>query len=129
MEKEYFKIGKKKVINGVTYICPDYFSDGMSEGCFYKDEEAFENNPNEVCYVPEAAFDFFFEDSVQIDGEDYYKVDDNMLYTRKDFEKLIGDYIELGELDVDEDNYPTVEGCFQECLWLCPETWLEGFDY
>ena len=80
MDKDYSHMaGKHIVIDGVNYFSNEYFGDGLSNGYVYKNEQAFCENPDEVCYIPEAAFSD--ATPVTIDGVDYYKVDDTVYRT------------------------------------------------
>ena len=114
MDKDYSHMaGKHIVIDGVNYFSNEYFGDGLSNGYVYKNEQAFYENPDEVCYIPEYAF----EDAEKIEhnGETYYLVNG---YTRKSLEALI-------EGEVDEDNEPiNIEYFFQKLEWAYPETYL-----
>lgn len=44
-----------------------YEGNNYGEGFIYKDTEAFENNPDEICYIPEQAFNENFE----MDDQDF----------------------------------------------------------
>lgn len=118
MEKEYLKVGEKRVINGVTYVCPDFYG----QGTIFKDEEAFEKHPDEICYVPEYAFE---EPCYKIEGKKFYRVKE---YTRKDLEKLVQECRDSNE-DMDEEELPTARGVFEICDWQYPETFLSEIGY
>lgn len=106
--------GKKIIVNGDTFYQQGYYSlDGMEYGYIYKNEQAFCENPDEICYIPEHEFDD--ADWIDVDGERYYCVNG---YTRKDLEELVKD-------EVDEDGDPIDVEYFFECLqWAFPETYL-----
>ena len=113
--KDYVMVGKKVVVNGKTY----YQNAGYGEGYIYKDEKAFAENTDDVCYIPEHAFDDAEE--IEVDGETYYDVEDT--YTRKQLEELCKDYFD------DEDKPIDVEYLFGELEWTYPQTRLEEFTY
>ena len=116
MEKEYRQmVGKKITINGETFYSQEYFSyDGLSYGYIFKDERAFYENPEEVCYIPEHAFDDAEE--IVVNGEMFYAVNG---YTREDLEELIKNR-------VDEEGEPIdIEYFFDKLVWAYPETYLE----
>lgn len=114
MEKYYEIAGKKATQDGQAFYQNEYYSfDGLSYGYIFKDEKAFKENPKEVCYIPEHAFDDAEE--VIIDGETYYAVDG---YTRESLEELI-----KGE--VDEEGEPIeIEDFFNILEWAYPETYI-----
>lgn len=111
--------GKKITINGETFYSQEYFSfDGLSYGMIFKDERAFYENPDEVCYIPEHAFDDAEE--IVVNDETFYAVDG---YTRENLEELIKN-------EVDEDGEPIdIEYFFNRLVWACPETYLEEMAY
>lgn len=127
MERELIKIGKKAVVNGITYFCPEYRDNGMEYGTYYKDEDAFWNHPKEVCYIPEAAFEYYADEEesnyIEIEGKKYYSEEILDTYTREDFESMIGDEDDYAE-DADGDEI-TAEILFYGCKWQCPETYLK----
>lgn len=106
--------GKKVTIGEDTFYSNEYYSfDGLSYGYVYKNEQAFYENPDEVCYIPEYAFSD--AEKIEHNGETYYLVNG---YTRKDLEALI-------DGEVDEDNEPiNIEYFFQKLEWAYPETYL-----
>lgn len=111
-------IGKKKMIDGILWFSPEYYSDGCSFGTIFKDDDAFKNNPSDVCYIPESSF--IDAPSIETEGETYYLVDG---YSRTDLENLIGD-------NKDEDgNEIDVADFFCELTWACPETYLNEITY
>ena len=119
MVKDGYKIGKKKVVDGETLYSPEYYDNGCCFGTIYKDSTAFYNNPDEVCYVPEHAFDF--SSVAHVDGEDNYYVASG--YTRRDLENLIE-----GCEDADGDSID-IEDFFDSLIWCCPETRLSEISY
>lgn len=114
MKKDYEMAGKKATVNGQTFYSNEYYSfDGLSYGFVFKDEKAFRENPDEICYIPEHAFDDAEE--VIINGETFYAVEG---YTRNALEQLI-------EGEIDEDGDPIdIEYFFQKLEWAYPETYL-----
>ena len=87
MAKEYRTYGERRVVNGVTYYSQGCCSDGMEYGWVFKDERAFAEQPDEVCYIPEHAFDDV--EPIEIDGERFYPVDSVGGYTRRQLEELV----------------------------------------
>ena len=119
--------GNKKVIDGMTYYSQSECSDGMECGYVFKDYDAFNNRPNEVCYIPEHAFDDV--KPIQIDGEDFYPAEELSCYTRNDLERLLLD--DDGKplyTDADEDSV-SVEWFFDSLFWCYPETKMNELDY
>ncbi len=117
MKKDYVLIGKKISVNGIDYYQPDY----SGEGDVYKNEQAFEENPDEVCYIPEHAFDDL--EPVMIDGAEYYEANG---YTRNDLAELIGDGI-FG--DEEEDKWTVEQFFYIKCQWAYPETYIEELSH
>jgi len=112
-------VGKKIVIDGETLYSPEYHDDGLTYGYVFKDYDAFQNSPDDVCYIPEHAFD----DETPIvssEGNDYYRVDG---YTRKDLERLIAHEIDEDEEPIDIDYF------FGSLMWCYPETRLAEMTY
>lgn len=106
---EYEIIGEKRVINGETYYKPGYLDMGCNYGHVYKNEQAFKENPDEVCYIAEGAFKD--AEPTIIDGEKFYHEDEVGGDTRKTLEELC------------EPNDPwDVEELFQELVWTFPST-------
>ena len=116
-DEDYVMVGKKVVVNGKTY----YQGSGFDEGYIYKDEKAFAENTDDVCYIPEGAFDD--AEDIEIDGETYFDVDSDDTYTRKQLEELCKGYFD------DEDNPIDVEYLFGELEWTYPTTLLQEFTY
>lgn len=109
MAKEYLKVGEKKRIDGTLMFKPDEYSDGLVDGCIFKDEEAYENDWNAVCYIPEHAFDHCEKDS-----EGFYEVTG---YTHNDL------------LDMCYGNREWCDYLFQsKCLWAYPDTYMTEWD-
>ena len=112
------RIGKKIVLNGETLYQPDYYDDGITFGTIFKDYDAFYNNPDAVCYIPEAFFDDC--DSETVEGEKFYRTDG---YTRRNLELLLT--ADDGTSYKDEDgDVIDVENFFYGLLWACPETYF-----
>lgn len=108
--KDYLLIGQKTVIGDDVMFTPGYYDDGCSFGTIFKDERAFYEQPNEVCYIPEATFS-----EAEPVGVDLFCVEG---YTRRDLEGLV-------EGEVDEEGEPiSVEDFFHSLLCACPETYL-----
>lgn len=94
-----------------------YFLFGNSEnGFIFKDYEAYENDWDAPCYVPEYAAE---DMAVTIDGIEYEcggSKDKCDWYSHKDLLKICG-Y-----------NHKICDGLFQEIDWCYPRTWLEDCD-
>lgn len=118
MKKDYVIIGKKISVNGIDYYQPNY----SGEGDVYKNEQAFEENPDEVCYIPEHAFDEL--EPVVIDGEEYYEITEGDAYTRNNLQELIGD----GDFG-DEDKWNVEDFFYVKCQWAYPETYIEELSH
>ncbi len=118
-------IGNKITRDGKTYYSQDY----TGEGFIFKDEQAFENNTDDVCYIPEYGF-ADLDPAFTIDGEDYYEVKKDNCYTRKDLEDLYNEWVKNNEnwLNEEQRNYP-LDFLFGELDWMFPETYLNGIEY
>ena len=117
MARELHQAGRCIVKDGRTYFTNEYLSiDGLGYGYVYKNERAFMEQPDEVCYIPEHAFDDV--QPVRVDSKDYYPADEVGGYTRHDLEELVN-----GETDEDGDAI-TVEDFFRSLFWCYPETRL-----
>lgn len=119
--KKYLLIGQKIVRDGKTLYAPEYYDDGITDGDFFKDEKAFHEDRDAVCYIPEA----YFEDerpAAIVDDVVFFDVG-AYGYTRAQLEILV-------EGEVDEEGNPIkVEDFFGELLWQCPEVKLEEWTY
>lgn len=118
-KKDYATFGEKRVIDGKTYYSQGYYDDGLCFGCIYKNEEAFYENKDEVCYIPEGAFEDV--EPIEVDGERFYPEDEIGGYTRKDLEDMIVD--DEGEPILDDEDEPIdIEYFFQTLNWCYPCT-------
>ena len=113
MKENYLQVGNKITYEGETLYSSGYYDDGVSFGRIYKDEDAFYNHPDEVCYIPEVYFDY--NNHITINEVEYISSE---RYTRKDLEELID-----GVLDEDGDPID-IESFFDSLTWCCPETRL-----
>lgn len=120
-EEKYLLIGQKIVHEGKTLYAPEYYDDGLTDGFFYKDEKAFNEDRNAVCYIPEAYFDDELP-TVIIDDVAFFDIE-SYGYTRDSLERLLE-----GEED-DEGNPISVNSFFCGLLWACPETYLNELTY
>ena len=118
----YILIGKKIVLDGETLFAPEYHSDGSNFGTIFKDEKAFCNDPNAVCYIPEVIFED--AEKVVINGVDFYYVDG---YTRAELEAMITDDGRPVYQDEDGDKLD-IEHFFHSLLWAMPETYLNEYE-
>lgn len=116
-------IGNKITIEGVNYYRFDYYSNGGDYGTVFKDDDAFYNHPEEICYIPEHGIPYDY-DPIEIEGELYYPENKIAGYTRLQLEHMLEDYVD------DEGNKINVEDFYQNLVWECPETRLtESYDY
>ena len=116
MKKEYQNVGEKRIINGETFYSQGTATDGMEYGYVYKNEQAFYEQPDEICYIPEHAFDDI--DFCEMNGEKFYRAEEVDGYTRRQLEELIAN-------EIDEDGEPiNIEYFFQSLYWCYPETKL-----
>lgn len=106
-------------------------------GYCYKDDNAFDNDFDKVCYIPEACIEELEE--IQSEGED--KTDTELIenwtiYTRNSLRQLILEYMQQYDPnyrleDVVESELDVI--VFQICDWQCPETFLNDssihYDY
>ena len=100
------KIGSARLVGGEYIITSEYANINGTEGAFFKDEEAYENNWDAPCYAEEA----FFDDSETT--EEYWT--------------------HLSLLEACSYNEKLCDTMFKELSWQCPDTWLnelESEDY
>ena len=118
---EYNNAGSKIALNGVNYYSQESCSNGCDYGFVYKNEQAFHDDPDEVCYIPEHAFDDVIP--IDVDGVDYYCEELLDCYTRRDLERMLLD--DDGKPFLDEDGDPIdVESFFHSLFWCYPSTRL-----
>ena len=98
---KYFIIGS--IENGIIHA-------GSTEnGMVYKNEDAYYNRPDEICYVPEYGFP---EDSSEYCG----KIEEVSGYSRNDLMELCNG------------NRQLCDAVFQCVDWQDPSTWLSEID-
>lgn len=107
MNTEYLKIGTVKKSDGEYRFKPGHHDDGLDYGYIFKDEEAYHNDWDAPCYVPEAAFD------VEPDENGFAEVD---YYSHNDLLLLCNGNRELCDY------------FFGQCKWACPETYWNEWD-
>ena len=115
-DKKYLLIGQKLVHGGKTLYAPEYYDDGITDGDFFKDEKAFHEDRDAVCYIPES---YFVDElaAAYVDDVAFFDVG-AYGYTRAQLERLI-------EGKVDEEGNPiSVEAFFGGLSWQCPEVYL-----
>ena len=111
-KNDYTQIGEKITIVGTTYYAPGYYDDGWAFGRIYKDERAFYENPDEICYINEYAFEE--ADSIIVDGKAFYNADG---FTRRNLEFIVENTIDVDGLILH------VEDFFCGLCWQSPETY------
>ena len=117
-EKDYLMIGERILIGDREYFSPDYWNDGLSYGTFFKDERAFVERPDSVCYVPESHFED--RDPIFIRKRDFYCVDG---YSRNQLQDLIVSWSDFygGTCDI--------RYLFDSLTWMSPDTRLNEMFY
>lgn len=120
-------IGQKTERGGRTMFAPGYYSDGLSFGHIFKDEKAFRENRNAVCYIPEYGFDSEAE-PVIIDGVEYYDESDVSGYTRADLEELLIDENGNAAYEDEDGGKLDIEHFFSILCWAYPETYLNEYE-
>lgn len=95
-------IGECIQVDNKTY----YLKGASNEGYIYKDYNAFKNEPDKVCYIPEYA------DEVEIGEHSAVPADSEDCYTKK---KL---------LELCHGNKKLCEDLFSDLEWTYPETLL-----
>lgn len=109
IKREYLKVGESKVVAGQVLFKPDQYDDGLDFGNIFKDEEAYENNWDATCYVPEHAFY-----DIEPDDEDFYEVTG---YSHNDLLALCNGNREM------------CDWLFHDKLiWAYPETYMNELD-
>jgi hypothetical protein len=83
------------------------FGEYAENGFIYKNEDAFANHPEHVCYVPEYGFD----------ETEYVDEESNNAYTYNDL------------LSLCDGNKELCKNMFAELSWEFPETWLTEYNY
>lgn len=121
MANDYQTYGERRMIDGVAHYSQGYRDDGMTYGYVYWNERTFMEQPDEVCYIPEHAFDNV--QPVRVDGTDYYPAEEVGGYTRRDLEAMVD-----GETDEDGDAI-SVDDFFRSLFWCFPETRLMELTY
>lgn len=107
-KKEYLKVGEITVVSGEVFIRPEYYTNGLSFGTIFKDEEAYDNDWDAICYVPEYGFET--EDR---DKEGFYHEFSG--YTHNDLLELC-----MG-------NREWCDYLFHDqCFWMYPEAYIEN---
>ncbi len=120
---DYKTIGKKLELKGRTLYAPDFYNDGLTFGTIFKDEKAFREDKNAVCYIPEHAFDD--AETVMVDGEKYYDAEG---YTRADLEAMIVDDNGNPTYQDEDGDKLDIEYFFSILCWAYPETYLNEFE-
>ena len=124
---DYTIIGEKKIVDGRTLYSKGYYSDGLSFGQIFKDEKAFREDRDAVCYIPEYGFDSEAKPII-IDGVEYYDEDDVSGYTRTDLEELLTDENDNPAYEDEDGGKLDIESFFQTLKWAFPETYLYEYD-
>ena len=107
------------------YIDNAAFTDN---GFAFKDNKAFDNDFDAICYVPEAGLDELDEyKSDEKDFTDKELVEEYIGYSRNSLRQLILEYMQqynpkFSLEDVVEHKIDVI--VFQHCNWECPETFL-----
>lgn len=116
--KDYQIIGERISVSGYELFRPDYFNDGLSFGTFFKDERAFNEDPDSICYIPESHFED--EEPVIVNGKKYYLAAG---YTRRQLEEIID--------GSEDDEGEPIDICyfFQSLTWMSPDTRLNEMTY
>lgn len=109
--KEYLKVGELKVVDGTTYVKPDFYDDGLVSGCIFKDEEAYEKDWGKPCYIAESEFM-----DCECDENGFYKLSD--LYATT--------HIHL--LDCCWQNRELCDYMFSKLLWANEDTYFNEMD-
>lgn len=106
-KKEYLKIGERKYANeNERLLKRGYYDNGLDYGYIFKDEEAYEKDWDEVCYVPEAEWD-------------YSKPDEEGFYP-----EITGDTHNT-LLALCFGNREWCDSLFDRCRWACAETYIQ----
>lgn len=108
--KEYLKVGESKIVDGETLVKLGYYDDGLSYGEIFKDEEAYDNDWDAICYVPEYGFD-----ECEPDTDGFYETFDG--YSHNDLLKLCNGNRELCDYLF-----------HSQCVWAYPSTYIEEWD-
>lgn len=109
METEYLKIGELKVVNGETFVKPDYYDDGLVHGTIFKDAEAYAKDWDAICYVPE----YGVSGHESFNGGYYSNFDG---YTHNDL------------LEMCNGNRELCDYFFSKLLWAYPGTYMNEMD-
>ena len=100
-----------------------YEPDNCGEGCVYKDEDAFLNHPDEICYISEHAFDdvegdYMAVEEAKVEGETHKTIAQQVRDELGDDYTLTDEQVEYIAKDV-----------FELAEWACINTYLsENFE-
>ena len=110
-----------------------YFGEYDGEGTYFKDEEAYKNDRNAICYIAEAGFEDSSEEDWSITEEEARKaIKNGGVSTHNSLFAELKYYLldEFGRRRI-EDEF--VERCcdyvFQECDWFCFSTFFTQTDF
>lgn len=122
---EYENIGSYSVKNGEYFVTPD----SSDQGVIFKNEDNYNNHPDEPCYASEACFT---DENEQPDGS--YKVDRADMYSYNDLLTEVGDYMSADTekfKDTIFENNPELltDVVFGEIDWQEPLTYLESLEF
>ena len=121
---EYEIIGEKRFVEGKMYYAPGETDNGFC----YKNEQAFKENPDDVCYIPEAYFEgiepaFTEGDKFSRDFKEFFSEDDIDTINRREIEEDCEGYVDCEDEAIDP------ELLFQELDWMCPSTLINEYDF
>lgn len=128
---EVFPCGYKVYDNNDNLI--GYEGNYNGEGFIYKDEDAFVNNPDEICYISESVFPEADEEEAYDHEYGMVSVDIALKYgdTRKTIAEQIADGYREDYMLTDEQIDRCTESVFQDLEWSCVATnitesfWIE----
>lgn len=111
-QPDYLQIGEVEYINGI----PHFLFDQSSEGLIFKDEEAYQENWDAPCYVPEYAAE---DAAITVNDIEYECAGD----------KEHCDWFSHNDLlEICHGNKVLCDEVFRELDWTYPSTWLEDRD-
>ena len=114
--------------NGKRYFSPDITYNGFA----YRDDKAFEEKSDNVCYIPEYGFEYV-EPAFEIDGNEFYAQDDVDYETYASIVMKCQAWADNNPDEFKAMEYESVDDLaydiFSNADWACIDTYLLELDY
>lgn len=135
MTKEYYKVGEHRIIDGKHCFKLDWSENGY----IFKDEEAYELRPNDICYAPENARKD--QKGGKLDGKEWDIIvevgecEGNLIFSHNDLleecKEFVGQNFNEDDADWLAEEYELIsiedwcDRVFNNVDWQFPSTYLE----